>query len=123
LQEKIVVSREKQKKDSEKEYVFKMPEFDEKEFMETEVRDALALLVIFAYGIFLAALCFFIRDASGNFGIAFLIGLAAIYGFKPLLKVTKFDLSKFTKKNWIVYGFIYIFTWLAFWVVFMNIIV
>ena len=116
-------SKQNKKRENEKEYTFKAPKFDEKEFMETEIRDSLASLIIFAYAIALAVACFLIQLASSNFGVPFLVGLAAIYGLRPMLKATKkFDISKFERKNWLMYGIIYLFTWLAFWTIFINVV-
>jgi hypothetical protein len=108
----------KRKKEKEEGYEFKMPEFDEEEYLRKEVRDAKTLSVTFVY----AALI-----GIASFGLTFVdVALAALLGFiavvflrhiYPLIGV---DSALLEKKQWAGNIIMYLFTWLAIWILLCN---
>jgi len=110
----------KRKKEEEEEpYEFKLPEFDEREFMEKEVVKTKAAIVTIGYAVVIAiaslGLTLLVQPALG--GLVGIIGLVMIgYVFDHV----GVDTSAFDKKDWMGPGMIYIFIWLGIWVLLLN---
>ena len=113
--------RKKDKKEQE-EYEFVPPEFDEKEFLKKEIKDTktslITIVIAVVFGILAGALSA-INDSmvlpSLLFGLAGVVALKYIYG---LLKV---DISHFQKKNWLGSIGTFFFTFLAIFVLLINV--
>ncbi len=105
-------------KDKEEKYKFEIPEFDESEYIQKELRDTKISLLVLGYGMLFSFISFLIGRLS--FAAAFAIGALAVFGLKFLFIVAKTDLSKIDKKAWLSTALIYIITWLAFWTLWYN---
>jgi hypothetical protein len=113
------MAKKKKKEDEEEAPAFKFPEFDEKEYLRDEMRDAKAVIAATLLGIPMAvgaaALTGFVHPTAG-----IVLGLAGFvvmfYLFRFLLK----DISGFKIKHWLMCAGGYFFTFLAAWVIFIN---
>ncbi len=102
---------------------FELPEFDEVEYMEKEVNAAKTSFTMIALAIPLAVALYAVT-VVGLWGVGFLLALAAtfllprIFRFLPWPKV---DLAKFERRDWVGFGGTFFFTWLAFWILLLNV--
>ena len=102
---------------------FEIPAFDETAYMEKEVNAAKVSFTIIALAIPLALLLWAIT-AAGLWGVGFLLAIALtlllprVLAFLPWPKL---DLARFERRDWIGHGGIFAFTWLAFWILLLNV--
>ncbi len=108
-----------EKKEIEEE-VFKFPEFDEREYIAKEIEKSKASIGI----AFLASLFSIISVAvfafSLSWPLAALIGLLGFLLFKFVYPLFKVDSSILEKKDYAGHVFIYLFTWLAVFIMLVN---
>ena len=113
--------RKKDKAEEEKEYEFRPPEFDEKEFIKKELRDAKTVFLTVGYaaatGLLAAAIAIFEPDLVFVGLVLVLGGILSLRYFYPLVKV---DIKEFTKKSWAANIAYFFFTFLAVWVLMFN---
>ncbi len=112
------MAKKRKKEKPEEGYEFKIPEFDEKEFLRKEVRDSKALFVTFGYAVLIGIV---------SFGLSFLdVALAALVGFiaivflRHLYPLVNVDTTKLEKKQWAGNIIMYLFAWLAIWILLTN---
>jgi len=101
----------------------KLPEFDEKKFKETEKRKAKTSFISFLFGIFIAIISQFLwthLDAAIRWPLLFLFAISSIGFLGKILQYLKIDIRKFSKKEWMGSISFYFFTWLAFFILFLN---
>ncbi len=96
-----------------------MPEFDKAAFMKKEIEGARAALVTIGYALLVGLVSYYLTLLGVGY-LAALLGLAALYGLRYLYPRLKLDVSKFDRKTWAGNGAIFLFAWLAFWVLFLN---
>lgn len=116
-----MAKKRKKEKQEKQEYEFKPPEFDEREFLEKELRDTKTVLLTVGYAAVFGAAA----GAVSNFdeslvplGLVLVIGgLFSLKYFYPIIKV---DISQFQKKNWAGNIAWFFFTFLAVWVLSLN---
>ncbi|MBX8631354.1 MAG: hypothetical protein KIY12_05865 [Thermoplasmata archaeon] len=111
----------KKKKVEEEEFVFKPPEFDEREYIEKDLRDSKILIVTTIFGliagILAAAATILLNSALLGFVFIILFLIAVFRLIYPLLKV---DVSKFRRTDFIYRGGTIIVTALAIWILLVN---
>ncbi len=111
--------REDGKKEDEEE-VFRMPEFDEKEYIEKEIEKSKASIGI----VFLAILFSIISTLTFSYSLSWplsaAIGLLGYALFKFIYPMFKVDPSVLEKKDYVGHVFIYFFTWLAVFILLIN---
>lgn len=111
--------RRKKEEDEE----FELPEFDEVEYMEKEVNAAKTSFTMIALAIPLAVALYAVT-VVGLWGVGFFLALAVtfllprVFRFLPWPKV---DVGKFERRDWIGFGGTFFFTWLAFWILLLNV--
>lgn len=119
----------RRRKDTEtpKKFAFEVPEFDEEEFIRKETIGFRTTLVLFVYSVVTAFLTFVLwrillptTGANGAWFVALLIGLALGYFLRFIYPALKVDISHFGKKEWTGTGFLYFFSWLAFFIFLVN---
>jgi len=101
----------------------KLPEFDEKKFKETEKRKAKTAMASFLFGVVIAVISRFLwanMSASIRWPLVFLFAMASIGFLAKILQYLKIDTAAFSKKEWLSSISFYFFTWLAFFILFMN---
>ncbi|MCJ2520867.1 MAG: hypothetical protein LN412_08005 [Candidatus Thermoplasmatota archaeon] len=111
------MARKKRKK--EEEFHFKVPEFDQAEFMRKEIEGAKAAVITVGYALLISFGSYYLALLGVGY-LAALLGFAALYGIKYLYPMLKLDTVKFDKKTWVGNGAIFLFAWLAFWVLLLN---
>lgn len=101
----------------------KLPEFDENAFKEKERRKAKTSIISFLFGIIIALICRFLwvnMDVSIRWALTFIFALASIGFLWKILQILHIDIMAFGKKEWLGSIAFYFFTWLAFFVLFIN---
>lgn len=114
----------KRKKDREEkeDYEFRPPEFDEKEFLKKEISDTrTAVLTITYAGVFGVIAGLLTLIVPSLVGAAFLVGIAGMVLLRYIYPMMNVDTSSFQKKNWIGNLGTYFFTFLAIWVLLLNV--
>lgn len=113
----------KRRKDKveQEDYEFRPPEFKENEFLKKELTDTrtavLTIIYAGAFGVIAGAI-----SLNGAFvGLAFLAALVGMFTLKWFYKFAKVDTSGFGKKNWVGNVGSFFFTFLAVWVLLLNV--
>ena len=120
-----MAKRRKEKDEESDDKPFKVPKFDEKEFLKNERRNIKATFLAFLFGILMAFVCFGFWALMGSgtsvrWGLVFLVCIANIAFIKYIFIRLNIDLTDFTKKNWFVSIMVYFFTWLLVMIVLVN---
>ena len=113
----------KRRKEKEEEYKFKIPEFDEKEFVRKERRNAKVTFISFIFGVFIAIVSQVLwagMSPSYRWPLIFLLGLSMMSILKYILIKLNIDTSDFGRKEWIGTFFTYFFTWLVALIILVN---
>ncbi len=116
----VSLARKKRKKEEDVE--FKTPKFDEVAFMKKEMEGAKAALVTIGYALALGLASYVLTVLSPAWGapLAALLGFLALYGVRYLYPAVGLDTAKFDRRTWAGNGAIFLFAWLAFWVLLLN---
>lgn len=113
-----MAKKRRKEKEKEKE-VFKKPEFDEVEYMKKEISNTRIAMITIIFAIPIAIVSYLVTLANlAIFG--FLIGVACIFFLKYVYGFLKVDTSEFEKKDWLGNAAMFFFTWLAIWVLVLN---
>ncbi len=109
---------------NDEDYEFVPPDFDEDAFIHKEMVGFRTTSTLIAVGIVAALLSWLLYPMVGMGNIGWFVGLAifgaAFYGLKILFKALKFDISHYGRREWLGNGFLLFFTWLAFFMIFLN---
>ena len=117
-----MAKKRKKDKAKEEEYEFKPPEFSEKDFLEKELRDTRTALYTIGYAVVIGIVAGLISILDPDLAVvSFAIGLAGIVSLKFYYGAVKVDTSTFLKKNWAGNTVTFFFTFLAIWVLLMNV--
>jgi hypothetical protein len=109
----------KRRKTEEKKERFKVPEFDEVEFMQKEIGNTKVALLTIAFSIPIAVLAYFVT-LGGLPAAGFLIGIGSIFLLRYLYQFFNVDTDEFKTKDWLGNGAMFFLTWLAVWVLILN---
>ena len=113
--------RKKDKKEDE-DYEFVPPEFDEKEFLKKEIKDTKISLITIVLAIVFAIIAGVLSAINRSMVLpSLLIGLAGVVGLKYIYTILKIDVSHFQKKNWLGSIGTFFFTFLAIFVLMINV--
>jgi len=112
------VVAKKRKKEEKKEF-FKKPEFDEIEFMQKEIGNTKVALLTIIFSIPIAVISFFITLA-GLPAAGFLVGVGSIFLLRYVYEFFNVDTEEFERKTWLGNAAMFFFTWLAVWVLILN---
>jgi hypothetical protein len=107
------------KKKKEPKEVFKEPEFDEVEFMKTEMTSTKASIVAIIYAIPIAIVSFGFTIA-GLAAVGFLVGILAIFMLRNIFDIVRVSTEGFEKKTWLMQGAITFFVWMLVWILLLN---
>ena len=114
--------RKKGKKEEEQDYEFTPPEFNEKEFLKKEMSDTRTFLFTVGYAMLFSIAAGAVSSISENLiapsFVLVIAGLASLKFFYDLLRV---DTSSFTKRTWAGNIASFFFTFLAIWVLLLNV--
>ncbi len=119
------VAKAAKRKKKEDDAEFKLPEFSEVDYMRREIQGAKAsiMTVILAIPV---ALVLFAITLSGAVIAAFFLGLALTFLLPRIFKIwpwPKIDVSRFERREWLGHGATFFFSWLAFWILILNVAV
>lgn len=109
----------KKRKKEEKKEAFKKPEFDEIEFMQKEISNTKVALLTILFSLPIAVLSFFVT-LGGLPAAGFLIGIGSIFLLKYVYQFFNVDVEKFETKDKLGNAAMFFFTWLAVWVLILN---
>ena len=107
--------KEKQEKEG---FEYKPPEFDEKEYLRKEVRDTKTLLVTIAYAALIGIASYGVMFTE--VALAALLGFIAVVFLRHIYPLIGIDTSAIEKKQWAGNIVMYLFTWLAVWILLTN---
>ncbi len=112
------MAKKRKKEKKEEGYEFKMPEFDEEEYLKKEVRDAKTFFITFVYAAMIAVVSFGLTFV--DVAAALLVGFIAIIFLRHIYPMLGIDTSLIEKKQWAGNIIMFIFTWLAIWILLSN---
>ena len=117
-----MAKKRKKDKAEDEEYEFVPPEFDEKEFLKKELSDTRVAVLTVGYAALVGIVAGAISYVSSSaVGLAFLAGIAGIFSLKYFYTLMKVDTAKFQKKSWAGNVAMFFFTFLAIWVLLLNV--
>jgi hypothetical protein len=116
-----LAKKRRQKIEKKEEYDFDFPEFDEHQFISLELNKAKIALVAFLYAILIVLITYQLYtitypDARAPMALGFL----AVAAIPFISKTLKIDISEFDWKNWVGAGAVYVFSWLAIFIILVN---
>jgi len=97
--------------------VFTFPDFNRRDFLLREMRDARVALATILYALGIVVVTFGVSQTSVK--LAILLGLAAPAGLIRVLPLVA-DTSEFERKNWMGPIMTALFTWLGLWILLSN---
>ncbi|UCD91783.1 MAG: hypothetical protein JSV43_05960 [Methanobacteriota archaeon] len=109
----------KKRKKEVKSYVFKVPEFDEEEYMKKEIANARVAIITIIFAI-PASIASYSLTLAGSAVFGFLVGFAFIFLLRYIYEFLHVEIEKFERKDWLGNGAMFFFTWLAVWVLILN---
>lgn len=110
----------KKRRKEEKKEVFKRPEFDEIEFMQKEIATTKVAVITILFALPIAVVSFGIT-LVGLPAAGFLIGIGSVFLLKYVLEFFNVDTKQFEWKDKLGNGAMFFFTWLAVWVLILNV--
>ena len=119
------MAKRRKEKDEDEDKPFKIPKFDEQEFIKRERRKIKTTFIAFLFGFLMAFVCFGFWALMGSnsafrWPLVLLVFIANAVFIKYLFLRFNIDLTDFTKSNWFVTYAVYFFTWLLIFIVIVN---
>ena len=119
------MAKRRKEKDEDEDKPFKIPKFDEQEFIKRERRKIKTTFIAFLFGFLMAFVCFGFWALMGSnsafrWPLVLLVFIANAVFIKYLFLRFNIDLTDFTKSNWLVTYAVYFFTWLLIFIVIVN---
>lgn len=120
-----MAKKRKEKDEEEEDKPFKVPKFDEKEYVKEQRRNIKAYYVSLAFGILIAIVSagFYIlleENSSFRWPLVLLFGVLTGSWLRYIFVQLNFDTKDFDKKTWFGNYAIYFFTWLVILIVLIN---
>ncbi len=109
------VAKKKRKDEAE----LNLPEFNEVEYMKTEMKAARAAIVAVIWAV-PAALVSWGFTIAGIAIVAFFAGLGIMFLLKWIYPLVRVDTSQWKRRDWMGHGVTFFFSWLAFWILLLN---
>lgn len=118
----VMAKKRKRDKEEKEEYEFRPPDFDEKEFLKKEMSDTRTAVLTIIYAVAFGVIAGLITMAApGLAGVGFAVGVAGMVLLRYIYPMMKVDISTFQKRNWLGNLGTYFFTFLAIWVLLLNV--
>ena len=119
------MAKRRKEKDEDEDKPFKIPKFDEQEFIKRERRNIKTTFIAFLFAFLMAFVCFGFWALMGSnsafrWPLVLLVFIANAIFIKYLFLRFNIDITDFTKKNWFVTYAVYFFTWLLIFIVIVN---
>ncbi len=109
------MAKKKRKDDAE----WDLPEFDEVQYMRTEIRSARAAIVAVLWAVPAALVSWGITLANLAV-VAFFAGLGMMFLLKWLVPLVGVETKEWKRRDWLGHGTTFFFSWLAFWILLLN---
>lgn len=113
-----MAKKRRKQTEEEESYEFKMPEFDEEEYLRKEVRETKTLFVTFFYAALIGVASWGLRFV--DLASSILLGFIAIVFLRHIYPLFKINTTLLEKKQWGTNIIFYIFTWLLIWIILTN---
>lgn len=110
----------KRKKKEEEEPDFEFPEFDRVEYMKDEIKKGKTVLISIAMAPIFSSISTQVFKMTMDWTFGFMMGIFGLMVIFPLFSTLGIDTSDFGKKEYATNGFMFFFTWLAFWLILIN---
>lgn len=110
----------KRKKKEEEEPDFEFPEFDRVEYMKDEIKKGKTVLISIAMAPIFSLISTQVFKMTMDWTFGFMMGIFGLMVIFPLFSTLGIDTSDFGKKEYATNGFMFFFTWLAFWLILIN---
>jgi hypothetical protein len=118
------VAKRDKKDEGTEEYEFQVPDFDEDAFIHKEMVSFRTTTILFAWGVVAALVSWGLFVAVEGAKMGWYLGLAVVVATGFLLRYVyralKVDVSHFGRREWLGTGFLFFFTWLAFFLILVN---
>lgn len=119
------MAKRRKETDLEEDKPFKLPKFNEEEFLRRERRNIKTTFLAFGFGLLMSFICFGFWALMGHqdslrWPLVFLVAVVNSVFLKPIFLRFNIDLKDFTRKNWFSSYMVYFFTWLIFFIVIVN---
>jgi hypothetical protein len=116
-----LAKKRRQKTEKKDEYDFKLPEFDEHEYIALELRKSKLAFIAFFFAILVVVITFlFYTVTYPDWRGPIVLGLLAVVALPFIINLLKLDTTDFDWKNWFGAGAIYILSWLAIFILVCN---
>jgi hypothetical protein len=116
-----LAKKRKQKTEKKVEYDFKVPEFDEHEYISLELRKSKMSFLAFLYALLIVVVTYFIYTLTHpDWRFPVVIGLFSVAALPLIVNAIKLDTTGFDWKNWVGSGAVYILSWLAIFIIVVN---
>lgn len=112
------MAKKRKKQKEEESYEFKMPEFDEEEYLRKEVRETKTLFVTFFYAALIGVISFALTGLEP--ALAAMVGFIGIVFLRHIYPLIGVNTALLEKKQWGTNIIFYIFTWLLIWIILTN---
>jgi hypothetical protein len=113
-----MAKKRKKQKEEEESYEFKLPEFDEEEYLRKELRETKTLFITFFYAALIGIVSSFLRPI--DVAISILVGIIGIVFLRHIYPLLRINTALLEKKQWATNIIFYIFTWLLIWIILTN---
>ena len=119
------MAKRRKEKDEDEDKAFKIPKFNEEEFLKKERRHIKAAFIAFIFGVIMAFICFGFWALMGSneslrWPLVFLVAVVYMLSIKYFFIRLKIDISDFTKGKLVTTYGTYLFTWLLVLMVLVN---
>jgi hypothetical protein len=98
----------------------KLPDFDEKSYLQLEMRGSVFLLLCVGLALLMAILAAFLTWGMKDGRIAFVLGILGFFLVRMLMNVLKVDMTGFDKMRWLGGFGSYFLTFLVIWTLLIN---
>jgi hypothetical protein len=115
-----MAKKRRKDKEEQEDYEFRPPEFKEDEFLKKEITDTRTAFLTIVYAAAFGVMAGVISLNGAFVGLAFLAALVGMFTLKWFYGFAKVDTSGFAKKNWVGNVGSFFFTFLAVWVLLLN---
>lgn len=115
-----MAKRKKKDEMEEDEFEFEFPEFDREEYMKDEIKKGKSVIACVAIAPLFSILSLSVFLFTNEWIFGFVIGILGLFTLANYLNIIRIDTSGFGRKEWLMNGAMFFFTWLAFWIILMN---
>lgn len=114
------MARKKRKVEKkEEEYEWTPPEFDERAFLEKDIRDTRTLAVTVLSCVVFAVIAYFVGTAV-HFALGFVVLLVGLYSLRFIYQLAKVDRENIETKSKVSNYLLFFFLFMGLWILFMN---